>query len=294
MYPSFEGKVALVTGTAMGMRLATAEAFTSAGASFVLAGFNATALKSAKDVLSGAGHKVHAIVCDLSKETEVETMVAKNIATYGRFDTVFNIAGFRFRVAPAINVPSSDCERVMGINFRGVWDCMRFKFPQMVKQGSGAIVNCSTSKGSRACRTSAYHGSKHGVIGMTKGAALGVAAQGIRIKAVCAGTIDTPVVQDMVTKMPSVMDTILKMQPIGRLGSAEDVAAAVLWLCSDASKLRRRPRIGRRRRIHCSLTLPRTSSRTGGFHEVRCRNAFGTWIVHPDALPGANFCAHTH
>lgn len=236
MQITFENKVALVTGAAMGMGVATAEAFAQARASVVLADVNADALKVATDRLAAAGHRVHGVRCDVSNEAEVASMIDEVVARFGRLDAAFNNAGIQIQAAPAVDVPSADYERVMGINLRGVWDCMRFELRHMVKQGSGAIVNCSSVGGLVGLPNLApYHGSKHGVIGLTKSAALEVAAKGIRINAICPGTIDTPMVQDMVAKMPEVMDEILKTQSIGRLGRPEEIASAVLWLCSDAA-----------------------------------------------------------
>jgi NAD(P)-dependent dehydrogenase (short-subunit alcohol dehydrogenase family) len=233
---SFENKVALVTGAAMGMGFATAKAFAEAGAAVVLADFNDDALQTATDQLASAGHRVHAIRCDVSNGAEVEATVDETVSTFGRLDAAFNNAGVQIPAAPTVDVPSSDYERVMGINLRGVWDCMRFELRHMVRQGSGAIVNCSSVGGLVGLpNLSAYHGSKHGVIGMTKSTALEVAAQGIRVNAVCPGTIDTPMVADMLAKMLEAMDEIMKQQPIGRLGRGDEIASAVLWLCSDAS-----------------------------------------------------------
>jgi NAD(P)-dependent dehydrogenase (short-subunit alcohol dehydrogenase family) len=233
---SFDNKVALVTGAAMGMGYATAQAFAEAGASVVLADLNEDALRAATDRLSSAGHKIHGIRCDVSKEAEVEAMVDETVATFGRLDAAFNNAGIQIPTAAVPDVPSADYELVMGVNLRGVWNCMKHELRCMQKQGSGAIVNCSSIGGLVGLPfLAAYHGSKHGVIGITKSAALEVAAQGIRINAVCPGTIDTPMVADMLAKMPEAMDEILKQQPIGRLGRPEEIAGAVLWLCSPGA-----------------------------------------------------------
>jgi NAD(P)-dependent dehydrogenase (short-subunit alcohol dehydrogenase family) len=233
---SFDNKVALVTGAAMGMGYATAQAFAEAGASVVLADLNEDALRAATDRLSSAGHKIHGFRCDVSKEAEVEAMVDETVATFGRLDAAFNNAGIQIPTAAVPDVPSADYELVMGVNLRGVWNCMKHELRCMQKQGSGAIVNCSSIGGLVGLPfLAAYHGSKHGVIGITKSAALEVAAQGIRINAVCPGTIDTPMVADMLAKMPEAMDEILKQQPIGRLGRPEEIAGAVLWLCSPGA-----------------------------------------------------------
>ncbi|ACL62469.1 glucose 1-dehydrogenase [Methylobacterium nodulans] len=233
---SFEGQVALVTGAAMGMGLATAKAFAEAGAAVVLSDTNADALKSATEGLKAAGHRVLGVRCDVANEAEVASMIERTVETFGRLDAAFNNAGIQIPPADIVDVPSEDYERVMAVNLRGVWNCMKHELRQMQAQGSGAIVNCSSIGGLKGLEfLAAYHGTKHGVIGLTKCAALENAARGIRVNAVCPGTIDTPMVAAMVTERPEAMAEIIKKQPIGRLGRPEEVASAVLWLCSDAS-----------------------------------------------------------
>ncbi|AWN45398.1 oxidoreductase [Methylobacterium terrae] len=233
---SFEGRVALVTGAAMGMGLAAARAFAEAGAAVVLADLDLEAARAAEAGINAAGGRALAVRCDVGRDDEVAAMVARTVDTFGRLDAAFNNAGIQIPPNDVVDVPSADYERVMAINLRGVWTCMRAELRQMQAQGRGAIVNCSSIGGLVGNPgLAAYHATKYGVIGMTQSAALENAARGIRVNAVCPGTIDTPMVARMVAERPEAMAEILRKQPIGRLGRPEEVAAAVLWLCSDAA-----------------------------------------------------------
>src|SRR5437764_4785309 len=218
------------------MGLVTARAFSEAGAAVVLADVHENALRSAADDLVAAGHKAIGIRCDVADEAEVAAMVAQTVSTFGRLDAAFNNAGVQAPPSDMADEAAEEFDRVNAINLRGVWACMKHELRHMRAQGSGAIVNCSSLGGlvglpSRA----AYHASKHGVIGLTKSAALEYAPRGIRINAVCPGTIDTPMVADMLEKQADAMKEIMRDQPIGRLGRSDEIAAAVLWLCSPGA-----------------------------------------------------------
>ena len=233
---SFEGQVALVTGAGSGLGLATAKAFAESGASVVLADWNEDFVRSAVDDLTVRGHKAVAIRCDVANEADVAAMVQQTISTFGGLDAAFNNAGIQVPPSDAADETAENFDRVNAINLRGVWACMKHELRHMRTQGSGAIVNCSSLGGlvglpSRA----AYHASKHGVIGLTRSAALEYASRGIRINAVCPGTIDTPMVSDMLAKQADAMKEIMRDQPIGRLGRPEEIASAVLWLCSPGA-----------------------------------------------------------
>jgi len=233
---SFENKVALVTGAGSGMGLATAKAFAESGASVALADWNEKAVRSATEELAAQGHKALAIHCDVADDAQVEAMVEQTVATFGRLDAAYNNAGVQNIVAETADAPREDFDRVMAINLRGVWSCMKFELRQMRKQGSGAIVNCSSLGGLvGAPGRGTYHAAKHGVIGLTKSAALEYASRGIRINAVCPGIINTPMVAGMLATQAEAMKELMKDVPIGRLGRAEEIADAVLWLCSSAA-----------------------------------------------------------
>jgi NAD(P)-dependent dehydrogenase (short-subunit alcohol dehydrogenase family) len=238
MNPTYDfiGQVALVTGASSGMGLATARAFAEAGAAVVLADINHAALRAATDDLTAAGHQVLGVPCDVSKEDEVVAMVAATVNAYGRLDMAFNNAGIQVPPSDAADEPAEVFDRVNAINLRGVWACMKHELSQMRTQGSGAIVNCSSLGGLVGLPgRAAYHASKHGVIGLTSSAALEYASRGIRINAICPGTIETPMVADMVAKGELDRAEAAANQPIGRLGHADEIAASVLWLCSPAA-----------------------------------------------------------
>ncbi len=233
---SFENKVALVTGAASGMGLATAKAFAEAGAAVALADVKGDGARAAADALVAAGHKAMGIRCDVADLDEVEAMVKHTVSTFGRLDMAFNNAGVQSPVAETADADPKDYDFVMGVNLRGVWNCMKHELLQMRKQGSGAIVNNSSLGGLVGiAERGIYHASKHGVVGLTKSAGLEYAAKGIRINAVCPGIIQTPMVMGMLETQPEAMAALMKEVPMGRLGRAEEIADAVLWLCSPAS-----------------------------------------------------------
>src|SRR5881396_3857810 len=232
----FAGQVALVTGASSGMGLATAQAFVEAGASVVLADINENALRAATDGLATAGHTALGVTCDVSDEEEVAALIAHTVASFGRLDMAFNNAGIMIPPSDAADEPADNFDRVDAINLRGVWACMKHELRQMRAQGTGAIVNCSSLGGLVGLPGRAsYHASKHGVLGLTKSAALEYAPRGIRINAICPGTIETPMVADMLAKGELDRDEAIANQPIARLGQASEIAAAVLWLCSQGA-----------------------------------------------------------
>ncbi|MFI1359924.1 glucose 1-dehydrogenase [Streptomyces sp. NPDC020898] len=234
----FENKVALVTGAASGMGLATARAFAEAGAAVVLADVGKEAVKSAAEELTSAGHRAIGVVCDVTDESQTAAMVERAVTTFGRLDMAFNNAGVQVPPSDAADEPAENFDHVNAVNLRGVWASMKHELRQMREQGSGAIVNCSSLGGLLGMpQRAAYHASKHGVIGLTKSAAVEYAPRGIRINAVCPGVIDTPMAAGMLESQADAMAEIMKEQSIGRLGRADEVAAAVLWLCSPGASL---------------------------------------------------------
>ena len=233
----FEGKVALVTGAGGGIGLATAEAFAKAGASVIVADRDEETIGKAAEGLRAAGHNAIGVTCDVTDTAQVEAMIERAVSTYGRLDAAFNNAGVNSEAAAFLETSDDEFERVMNVNLRGVWNCMKGELRQMMAQGSGAIVNCSSIGGLKGSRgRSAYSASKHAVIGLTRSAALDYAAKGIRINAVCPGMVNTPMAV-FVTKNydPEIVSRMVAQEPIGRFGEPEEIAAAVVWLCSPAA-----------------------------------------------------------
>src|SRR6201992_466224 len=235
---SFENKVALVTGAASGLGFATAKAFAESGASVVLADWNEKEVQSAAKSLADKGHKTLAISCDVSDDAQVEAMVKETVAAFGQLDAAYNNAGIQNVLVETADYPRDDYDRVMAVNLRGVWSCMKFELQQMREQGSGAIVNCSSLGGLiGGAQRATYHAAKHGVIGLTKSAALEYATRGIRVNAVCPGMIRTPMADQMEA---GGRGAALKMMremfvPMQREGRPEEIANTVLFLCSDAA-----------------------------------------------------------
>ncbi|MER7279236.1 glucose 1-dehydrogenase [Dactylosporangium sp. NPDC000244] len=232
----FTGQVAFVTGAASGMGQATARAFAEAGAAVALADIDEAALRAATGTLRDAGHQVLGVPCDVADEASAAAAIRATVDQFGRLDMAFNNAGVQVPPSDAADEPAEVFDRVNAINLRGVWACMKHELAQMRDQGSGAVVNCSSLGGLVGLPgRAAYHASKHGVLGLTSSAALEYAPRGIRINAVCPGTIATPMVTDMIDKGELDLAEAVADQPINRLGEAEEIAAAVLWLCSPGA-----------------------------------------------------------
>jgi NAD(P)-dependent dehydrogenase (short-subunit alcohol dehydrogenase family) len=232
----FTGKVALVTGAASGMGLATAQAFAEAGAAVVLADFREDQVKAEAQKLSTNGRRVIAVRCDVSDDTQVEKMVNCTVAEFGRLDAAFNNAGVMARIVPTADSTREEWDRVIGINLRGVWSCMKYELRQMERQGNGAIVN-NASVGALTGNPGigSYIASKHGVVGLTRTAALEYIQHGIRVNAVNPGLIDTQIARDVVSGDEQAYEDIAKHVPIRRAGRPEEIASAVLWLCSPGA-----------------------------------------------------------
>jgi len=232
----FSGKVGLITGAASGMGLATAQAFAAAGAAVVLADFKEDAVKAAAQKLIAAGHKALAVPCDVSDDAQVAAMVDRTVADFGRLDAAFNNAGVMALIAPIADSSREDWDRVIGINLRGVWSCMKHELRQIERQGGGAIVN-NASVGALTGNPgiASYIASKHGVVGLTRTAALEYVKRGIRVNAVNPGLIDTQIARAVVNRDEQAYAELAKHVPIGRAGSPEEIASVVLWLCSPGA-----------------------------------------------------------
>jgi NAD(P)-dependent dehydrogenase (short-subunit alcohol dehydrogenase family) len=233
---TFEGQVALVTGAASGLGLATAKAFAESGAAVVLADHNEPAVRAAAKELTDRGLKALAVRCDVSNDQDVEAMVKKTVEAFGRLDIAYNNAGIQNELAEAADQTREDYDRVVGVNLGGVWSCMKYELQVMRKQGSGAIVNCSSLGGLiGGPQRGIYHAAKHGVIGFTKSAAMEYAAQGIRVNDICPGMIRTPMSDKMEAEgQGEVLKKMLEQNvPMKREGRAEEIADAVLFLSSS-------------------------------------------------------------
>jgi len=236
MSREFEGKVAFVTGAAGGIGFATARAFAESGAAVVITDVNENAAKAAADALTNAGHKALGLRCDVSDEAQVATAIAETVSVFGRLDAAYNNAGLHAPSVETADALAEDFDRVIAVNLRGVWACMKHELRQMRKQGNGTIVNCSSQSGlAGIAGLGAYTASKHGVIGLTKAAALEYARRGIRINAICPGTANTPMVAKAMKDHPAEMQAVIDDIPLGRMGTPEEIASAVLWLCSPGA-----------------------------------------------------------
>jgi NAD(P)-dependent dehydrogenase (short-subunit alcohol dehydrogenase family) len=218
------------------MGLATAKAFAEAGAAVVLADYKEGAVTAAAKELVAAGQKALAVGCDVSHDAQVAAMVDRAVAEFGRLDAAFNNAGVMAHIAPTGDSTREDWDRVIGINLRGVWSCMKHELRKMDRQASGAIVN-NASVGALTGNPGigSYIASKHGVVGLTRTAALEYVKRGIRVNAINPGLIDTQIARDVVSGEEQAYRDLEKGVPIGRAGRPEEIAAAVLWLCSPGS-----------------------------------------------------------
>jgi len=231
MTKTTEEKVALVTGSAMGIGLACAEAFAKAGYITVLADIREPGEQVEK--LVAEGHKAVAYRCDVSNKKAVKEMIDWTVVTYGRLDAALNNAGIQTPQRPMAEITDDEFDRTVAVDLKGVWNCMRYEILQMLKQGGGAIVNTSSQGGVTGFPgQAAYIACKHAVIGLTRTAAIDYAAKNIRINAVCPGVIRTPMAEDLMRRDPSLEKELVCDIPAGRLGKPEEIANAVLWLCS--------------------------------------------------------------
>lgn len=232
----FQNQVALVTGGSFGIGKATAVAFAQRGAKVIIVDWKedseGTTLKQVKE----SGSAGLFIQCDISKPGNVKAMIAETVATYGRLDFAFNNAGIEGIQAPTHECTEENWDKTLNINLKGVWLCMKEEILQMRRQGKGVIVNCSSVAGlSGFANMPAYVASKHGMIGLTKSTALENATAGIRINAVCPGVIHTQMIDRLTQGNEAAEKQYASLEPIGRMGKPEEIAEAVVWLCSDAA-----------------------------------------------------------
>jgi len=234
--PEFHGKVAIVTGAGSGIGRAAAQAFARTGANVIVADVHGHDGAETARLITDAGGNAVFVKVDVSRAAEVEAMASTAVRTWGRLDYAYNNAGIAEPRIPLTDLSEEVWDQTIDINLKGVWLCMKYEIPQMLRHGRGAIVNMSSAVGLVAARQqAAYVASKHGVVGLTKAAALEYAHAGIRVNAICPGAIRTPALDRFITDNPQIEARLVGRYPIGRLGTPEEVAAAAVWLCSDAA-----------------------------------------------------------
>ncbi len=236
MAETLSGKVALVTGGSSGIGRATALVFARQGAKVVVADVGVDGGEETVSLIRNTGGEATFVKTDVTQAVDIENLINKTVETYGQLDCAFNNAGIAGDLSLTADCSEEHWDRVISINLRGVWLCMKHEITHMLTHGSGAIVNTASVLGLVGMIGQiAYVAAKHGVVGLTKTAALEYAKSGIRVNAVCPGVIQTPMVENVINAQPELTEGLLMLEPIGRLGQPEEIAETVVWLCSDAA-----------------------------------------------------------
>ncbi|MEL7552658.1 NAD(P)-dependent dehydrogenase (short-subunit alcohol dehydrogenase family) [Pseudomonas protegens] len=232
----FSGQVAVVTGAANGIGRATAQAFAAQGLKVVVADLDTAGGEGTVALIREAGGEALFVPCNVTLEADVQSLMARTIEAYGRLDYAFNNAGIEIEKGRLAEGSMDEFDAIMGVNVKGVWLCMKYQLPLLLAQGGGAIVNTASVAGLGAApKMSIYAASKHAVIGLTKSAAIEYAKKKIRVNAVCPAVIDTDMFRRAYEADPKKAEFAAAMHPVGRIGKVEEIASAVLYLCSDGA-----------------------------------------------------------